>query len=92
MFRLTLKNGAVYTTDDEGRVLDRTDGPRGWDYSGKWIITGIKRRHHSLDTITLAQAAAGADFGHGVVTDRDHGSHRQWGDRGRQVRRVEHVA
>ena len=93
VYRMTLKNGTVFTLEDDGSVVARTDGPRGWNYSGKWIVTGIKRRHHSLDVITLAQAAAGADIGHGVVCDIDHGSHRQWSHpRGRQVRSIVQVA
>ncbi len=79
MIRMTLKDGTRYDLDDNGNVLARSDGPQGWDYSGKWRILGFTTRHHSRHIITLADALAGADVGQGWIHDLDHGSHRMWG-------------
>lgn len=78
-YTMTLKDGTVYKLAGNGAVISRTDGPKGWDYSGKWIIVGFKRRAHSAHTITLAEAAAGEDIGQGWVVDLDHGTLRLWG-------------
>src|SRR5687768_4299126 len=82
---------ANYYTDDEGRVLARTNGPRGWNYSGKWVILGALKRHHSAlhNLISLQECADGADMGHGIIVDNDHGTLRQWGtERARSIRRA----
>lgn len=78
----------VYELDENGAVLWRSNGPKGWDYSGKWLIVGFKRRHHSRETITLDAALGGADTGQGWVIDRDHGTLRMWGTRLASVSRV----
>lgn len=79
MITMTLLDGTRYTLDDDGKVLDRSDGPKGWDYEGEWTIVGFKKRHHSARTITLDKALAGADVGQGWVVDLDHGTFRLWG-------------
>lgn len=86
---MTTKDGTRYELDDKGAVLSRSDGPKDWDYSGRWIILGFKKRHHSYYTIPLSDAADGADVGHGVVMDLDHGTRRQWAHpRGRQLQSI----
>lgn len=84
--------GETYRTDDAGRITDRTDGPRGFEYSGRWQIIGIGKRHHSRRLITLAAAANGADIGQGWVHDIDHGYHRMWGGGDRRIASVSRVA
>lgn len=76
--RMTLKNGDVYLLDGFGRVVSRSDGPQGHDYSGKWRIEGFLRRHNSSTIVTLAEALDGIDIGHGWVVDLDHGTRRVW--------------
>lgn len=89
-YRMWLRNGNVYYLAADGAVLDRTDGPRGWDYSGKWVILGFKRRHHSRRMISLEEAVAGEDVGQGWVMDLDHGTVRMWGGpRFRKLGRIE---
>lgn len=78
-YRLITTRGNYYTLDDEGRVTARSNGPEGWNYSGKWQIIGIGKRVHSARLISLEDAAQGADFGQGWVHDLDHGTHRMWG-------------
>lgn len=96
MLEMTLKNGDRYTLEDDGRVVARTNGPKGWNYSGKWIITGFKTRHNAHRMITLDEALAGVDTGQGWVCDLDHGTPRMWGSpSGRKlasIRRVEVTA
>jgi hypothetical protein len=90
MLEMTTTRGTRYLLEDDGRVVDRTDGPRGWNYSGKWIILGFKKRHHSAFTFTLAEALAGEDVGQGWITDLDHGTVRLWGgERLRSIRRMD---
>lgn len=92
MYVLTLKNGEQYTLADNGAVIDRTDGPRGWDYSGQWLILGFTKRHHSARMVSLAAAAAGADIGQGWVHDLDHGHRRMWAmPTDRRAKAVRHV-
>ena len=79
MLTMQLLDGTTYTLTDSGAVVDRTDGPHGWDYSGKWVITGFARRWHSHAVVSLADAVAGADTGYGYVCDLDHGTPRRWG-------------
>lgn len=76
---MRLKSGKVYELDSDGYVISRTGGPRGWDYGRGWRIVGFKRRWHSRETVSLADAIAGADIGFGYVVDWDHGTIRQWG-------------
>jgi hypothetical protein len=71
--------GATYTLDDEGYVLDRSNGPRGWDYAHGWQIIGIAKRHHSRWIVPLFRAVTD-DTGHGIIHDLDHGTHRLWGN------------
>lgn len=78
-YELTLKDGTRYTLAESGAVLDRSDGPRGWNYSGKWIILGFSKRAHSRRVISLQSAMGGEDVGQGWVHDLDHGTHRMWG-------------
>jgi hypothetical protein len=79
MLLLTTTTGDRYTLADDGSVVARSNGPKGWDYSGKWVIVGFKRRHNAHATISLADALAGADTGQGWVVDLDHGHLRVWG-------------
>lgn len=85
MIYMTTKDGTRFDLTDDGAVIDRTDGPRNWDYSGKWVIVGFKKRLHSARTITLAEALQGADVGQGWVVDLDHGTLRLWGGAGRRL-------
>lgn len=78
MIQMTLKDGIIYKLDDNGNVLDRSDGPRGWNYSGRWTIIGFLRRWNSRKMIPLQAALNGADIGHGYVVDLDGGSMRVW--------------
>jgi hypothetical protein len=78
MIRMRLKDGTVYTLDDDGAVVARSDGPQGWDYSGQWLVVGFLKRHHSHHMVTLAEALDGIDVGHGWVVDNDHGTFRMW--------------
>jgi len=78
---------ATYYTDHNGAVVARTNGPRGWNYSDKWIILGVKKRYHSRNVIPLFAAANGEDFGHGIIRDNDNGTLREWhGERARHIR------
>ena len=77
--KMRTTNGNVYELDEKGAVLDRSNGPRGWNYSGKWIICGFKKRHHSYRTIPLEDALRGEDVGQGWILDLDHGTYRLWG-------------
>ncbi len=88
MILLTTTQGNRYLLADDGRILDRSNGPAGWTYS-QWRITGIKLRHHSRHLITLEDATNDGRFGHGIIRDYDHGTYRQWGnERVRSLRRV----
>ena len=78
MLAMRTKDGTRYVLDDDGAVLARSDGPRGWDYSGKWKIVGFKKRAHSHATVSLADALDGFDVGQGWVIDWDHGTYRMW--------------
>ena len=77
---LTTVGGERYTIDRDGAVIDRSDGPRGWDYSGKWRILGVTTRHNARADriIPLANLAEGEPFGQGWIHDLDHGTHRMW--------------
>lgn len=77
MYRITLKNGHVYTTDDHGNVISRTDGPRNWPYSN-WRIIGFTTRHNARRIVSLADAVNGAPCGQGWIHDIDHGTRRMW--------------
>lgn len=91
-YRMTTKGGAVYLLDENGAVLERSDGSRGWNYSGKWIICGFKTRHNARRTISLEEAVNGADTGQGWVVDLDHGTYRLWGSPSdRRLRSIEVV-
>jgi hypothetical protein len=72
--------GNVYTLDDAGNVVARSNGPKGWDYSGKWTILGASKRYHSRLVASLATIAAEGIPGHGVIHDYDHGYYRVWGN------------
>jgi hypothetical protein len=77
---------ATYLLDGDGYVLGRSNGPKGWRYGVGWRILGLAKRHHSRCVLSLEACAAGADFGHGIVHDLDHGTHRSWGmERARRV-------
>jgi hypothetical protein len=80
---------AKYLLADDGAVLGRSNGPVGWDYSGRWIITGFAKRSHSAHAVPLQAALTGEDFGFGYVRDLDHGTPRQWGERVVSLYRVE---
>lgn len=91
-YRMTTHDGVMFELDSDGAVVARTNGPKGWDYSGKWRILGFKKRYHSHHFITLEDAADGVDVGWGVVIDLDHGSYRQWMGPGSRLRRIERIA
>lgn len=86
-YLMTTTRGTRYVLAADGAVLARSDGPRGWRYSGQWIIRGAARRWGSLTVVPLAAIAAGADFGQGFIDDWDHGHRRRWG--GEQLRSLE---
>jgi hypothetical protein len=89
MILMETTQGNRYLLADDGRILDRSNGPASWNYSGLWRITGIKLRCHSHHSIPLEDAVDDGRFGHGVVLDIDHGTYRQWGsERVRSFRRV----
>lgn len=89
MYDMTTTRGNRYVLDDEGYVLARSDGPRGWDYARGWRITGIAKRWHSAVSVKLAAIVAGADRGQGWIRDWDHGTYRAWG--GERMRSLTHV-
>ena len=74
MIEMRLTNGTIFKLDNNGVVLYRSNGPQNWNYSGKWIITGASKRHHSRQIIPLEDILAGADFSQGWVHDLDHGA------------------
>ena len=78
-YKLTLRDGTRYVLAEGGEVLARSNGPRGWNYSGEWIVLGFTTRHNAHRIISLADALAGANIGQGWVHDLDHGTHRMWG-------------
>jgi hypothetical protein len=92
MIELTTTNGTRYTLDDNGAVVARTDGPEGWDYSGKWKVLGFLTRANSRYMVPLADAVAGAWIGHGFVVDLDHGTLRVWMGSPGRCKAVRHAA
>lgn len=76
---ISCKDGHVIT-DDKGNILE--------DHVGRhyvrpipdasWRIVGFARRFNAHSLVTLAEAAEGADLGHGFVHDEDHGTRRVW--------------
>lgn len=78
-YRMITTRGNVYTLADDGRVLACSNGPKGWDYSGKWVIVGFTKRHHSRAVLPLDAVLKGGDVGQGWVHDLDHGTRRVWG-------------
>ncbi len=91
-YAMTLKNGDIYWLDESGTVEARSDGPKDWEYSGRWIILGFSKRIHSHSWIKLGAAADGANIGQGWVHDLDHGTHRLWASpTGRRVQSIRRV-
>ena len=86
MIVMHTERGATFLLADDGKVIGRSNGPKGWNYSGQWIIVGFLRRWNG-GRVSLAQAADGASIGHGFVRDLDHGTYRQWGERVKSVYR-----
>jgi hypothetical protein len=79
-YKITLKNGHVYTCAEDGNVLHRTDvDPGGQGPYRDWRILGFSKRHNSRNLVSLTDAARGTDIGQGWVHDLDHGTHRMWG-------------
>lgn len=78
-YALTTTRRTLYVLDADGNVLARSDGPRGWRYSGRWTLLGLATRYHSRAITPLATAARDGIPGWGVIHDRDHGTHRVWG-------------
>jgi len=71
---------ATYDLDEHGNVLDRSNGPRNWDYGGRWTILGATHSHHDTDQIIdLGTIADSGDIPKGAIHDLDHNSHRIWG-------------
>jgi hypothetical protein len=85
MIELTTRDHTRYLLTDSGDVVARSDGPRGWNYSGKWTILGAVTRWNAHRCVSLAEIVDGADFGHGFIRDLDHGSVRQWGGHSRRL-------
>lgn len=79
MYRMETTRGNVYALDDFGNVVARSNGPQGWDYSGKWTILGASTRYHSRLVSSLANIATEGIPGHGIIHDWDHGYFRVWG-------------
>lgn len=77
-FTIRTTKGNTYYLDDGGAVVARSNGPQGWDYSGKWVILGFGKRYHSRSLVSLQEAVSGEDIGHGIIHDLDHGTHRVW--------------
>ncbi len=78
MLRLTTTDGSVYTLDDLGYVIARSDGPREWEYSREWRILGVVTRPNGRRVITLPAILRGAQPGQGWIVDHDHGTFRVW--------------
>jgi len=57
MYRMETTRGNVYELDDFGNVTARSNGPTGWDYSGRWTILGASKRYHSRAVASLASIA-----------------------------------
>ena len=87
---LTTTDNVRFYLSHDGAVIDRSNGPRDWDYSGKWIVRGFLTRWNSSTIVPLSDALDGADIGHGYVVDLDHGTTRTWGT-GSRVRSLAHV-
>lgn len=90
-FVLQTRDGSFFWLGGNGRII--YDGARHMGpFSNDWRITGVAMRSHSRNVSTLDQIADGASVGHGLVHDRDHGTHRTWmmptGHRAVSVRRV----
>jgi hypothetical protein len=92
MLELVTKGRDIYTLDDEGYVVARSNGPEGWNYGRGWRIVGFKTRHNAHRTISLQEALDGADVGQGWIVDWDHGTFRLWGspsaDKLASIRRI----
>ncbi len=89
---ISFKNGGWMYTDLAGNVIRDVD--LGRDYQREptpdWQITGITRRLHSRHAVSLEDAANGADIGHGLIHDIDHGTRRMWASpTGRRAVKVE---
>lgn len=86
---LTTTRGARYELDAHGAVLARSDGPAGWEYSGRWVILGAATRHNAHAIVSVADIARDGIPGQGWIHDLDHGTHRVWGnERMRSLRKV----
>lgn len=82
--------GTAYVLAESGAVLARSNGPRGWRYSGRWIILGAATRFNAHAWATLPAILADGVPGHGYIMDRDHGTLRRWGsERMASLRRLE---
>jgi hypothetical protein len=91
---MELKSGDVYLLDREGYVVERSDGPQGFDYERRWRILGVTTRHHAGDhrIVPLESIIEGAPIGQGWVHDVDHGYHRMWGSpSNRKMRRLTRI-
>ncbi len=79
-YTMTTTRGNTYTLDQDGKVTARSNGPKGWQYSGQWIILGAATRHHANRWATLEQIIQTGNIpGQGWIHDLDHGTHRVWG-------------
>ena len=77
---LRTTQGVTYELAENGAVLARSNGPQGWNYSGRWIILGAATRHNAHRVTSLADIADHGVPGQGWVHDLDHGTHRMWGN------------
>jgi hypothetical protein len=83
---LTTTRGTLYVLSADGSVIDRSDGPRGWNYGGKWRIVGLSKRYHSARVWSLTESLIFGVPGWGVIHDIDHGTRRTWmGERARSL-------
>jgi hypothetical protein len=78
-YRMTTTRGTIYVLAENGAVLSRSNGPKGWDYSGKWVILGATTRFNARAIIGLSEIAENGIPGQGWIHDLDHGTHRSWG-------------
>src|SRR5689334_20201957 len=78
-YLMTTTRRTLYVLDANGNVLARSNGPRGWTYSGKWTILGATTRHLARRIVPLADIARDGVPGQGWLHDLDHGTHRLWG-------------
>jgi citrate lyase beta subunit len=91
-YTILTTGGHTYWTDDDGYVIARTNGPRGWSYGKAWQILGATTRRNAHYIIPLKDIVDGADFGQGWVQDIDHGTRRMWAGHPGRIKSVVRTA